>query len=257
MSDAESPTARHPDRGRPGGRHQERRERLVLFDIDGTLLSARSVPRRAFERAMIDVYGTAGPIDTHRFSGKTDPQIARELLTLAGLDDGAIDEGLDRLWRTYIAELRAGLADAQHRTLVHPGVRELLARLESRNGNVVLGLLTGNIREGAALKLDSARIDTEFRVGAFGCDCEQRDGLPAIAVERALALTGRAFHGRDVVVIGDTPNDVACGRSLDVLTVAVATGRYDEGALRDAGAHVVFRDLTDTDAVLGAVLRRG
>lgn len=203
---------------------------------------------------MIDVYGTAGPIDTHRFSGKTDPQIARELLTLAGLDDRAIDEGFPRLWRTYVAELRTRLADRGHRTIVHPGVRELLEALEARNGDVVLGLLTGNIREGATLKLESARLDTDFRVGAFGSDCEQRDGLPAVAVERATNLTGRAFSGRDVVVIGDTPNDVTCGRSLDVLTVAVATGSYDAEALRVAGAHAVFADFGDTERVLDVVL---
>lgn len=225
-----------------------------MFDIDGTLLTARRVPRRAFERALIDVYGTAGPIDTHRFSGKTDPQIARELLTRAGLDDGAIDDGFDRLWRAYVTELGAMLADPQHQTFVHPGVPELLAALEAQDGAIVLGLLTGNIREGATLKLDSAGLATDFRIGAFGSDCERRDGLPSIAVERALALTGRAFRGRDVVVIGDTPNDVTCGRSLDVLTIAVATGSYDEDALRDAGAHTVFRDLTDTEAVLDTVL---
>lgn len=228
--------------------------RLVLFDIDGTLLTARGAPRRAFERALIEVYGTAGPIARHRLSGKTDPQITREVLTLAGLDNATIDGGLARLWSVYSRELHRALADPEHETVVLPGVRPLLAALEARDGGVLLGLLTGNIREGAEIKLASARVETEFRVGAFGSDCEQRDGLPAIAVERALALTGRTFRAREIVVIGDTPNDVTCGRALDVKTLAVATGSYDESALRAAGAHDVVPDLGDTKRVLDMLL---
>lgn len=228
--------------------------RLVLFDIDGTLLSARGAPRRAFERAMVEVYGTAGPVATHTFDGKTDPQIARELLRLSGVDDAAIDAGLPDLWQRYTRRLRVELAAPGHETVVLPGVRALLDGLEALDGRVVLGLLTGNIEAGAAMKLDSAGIRTRFRVGAFGSDCERRDGLPQVAVDRARALTGRTFHAREIVVIGDTPHDVTCGRALDVHAVAVATGRHDVAALRDAGAHAVFGDLSDTAAVMQAVL---
>lgn len=230
--------------------------RLILFDIDGTLLSARGAPRRAFERALLEVYGTAGPIANHTFDGKTDPQIARELLTLGGIDDAEVDRGLEMLWSTYLRELRAELTDPGHRTLVYPGVRALLQALDQLNGQVLLGLLTGNIAEGAALKLASAGIGTPFRVGAFGSDCERRDGLPAVAVERALELTGRTFRGREIVVIGDTPNDVTCGLALGVHAVAVTTGRHDERSLRAAGAHAVFADLSDLDAVLGVLLQQ-
>jgi phosphoglycolate phosphatase-like HAD superfamily hydrolase len=228
--------------------------RLVLFDIDGTLLIARGAPRRAFERAMVEVYGTAGPVATHRFDGKTDPQIARELLVLAGVADAAIDAGLPDLWQRYTRQLRIELDAPGHRTVVLPGVHELLHALDALDGRVVLGLLTGNIEAGAAMKLDPARIRTRFRVGAFGSDCERRDGLPQVAVDRARALTGRTFRAREIVVIGDTPHDVTCGRALDVHTVAVATGRHDVAVLRDAGAHAVFGDLSDTAAVMEAVL---
>jgi phosphoglycolate phosphatase len=229
-------------------------KRLVLFDIDGTLLSAQGAPRRAFTAAMLEVYGTAGPVATHRFDGKTDPQIARELLTAEGISAEQIDAGLAQLWRAYLRELRAALTAPSHRTLVYPGVSEVLHELERRNGEVLLGLLTGNIAEGAALKLASAEIRNDFRIGAFGSDCEQRDGLPSVAVRRAQELVGVEFSRREIVIIGDTPSDVTCGLALDVRSVAVATGRHSAEALARAGAHCVFDDLSDTATVLAAIL---
>jgi phosphoglycolate phosphatase len=228
-------------------------KRLVLFDIDGTLLTARGAPRRAFTHAMLEVYGTTGPIATHRFDGKTDPQIARELLRLAGLDDAAITAGLPALWQAYLGELEREFSAADHETHVFAGVRELLLALE-HSADAVLGLLTGNIRGGAMLKLRSAALTHEFRVGAFGSDCEQREGLPPVAVERARREVGVAFRRRDVVIIGDTPADVTCGRALGVRAIAVATGSFTPDALAEAGADVVFGDLGETGAVLDAIL---
>ena len=198
-------------------------KRLVLFDIDGTLLSTDGAPRRAFHRAMLEVYGTAGPIATHPFDGKTDPQIARELLTEAGLPDGAVDTGLMALWRAYLRELSVEFAQPGCRTTVLPGIRPLLDAMTQRPNDIVLGLLTGNIEEGAVLKLGSADIRTPFRVGAFGSDCERRDGLPGIAVSRALETVGVEFSTTDIVIIGDTPSDVTCGRSLGARAIGVAT----------------------------------
>jgi phosphoglycolate phosphatase len=228
--------------------------RLILFDIDGTLLTARGAPRRAFERALIEVYGTAGPIATHGFDGKTDPQIARELLELAGLGAGTIEAGFARLWAAYLRELERAFEAPDHATVVLPGVHELLAELDQRAEELLLGLLTGNIDGGARLKLASARIAVEFRIGAFGSDAERRDALPALAVQRAHALTGRSFRGDEVVVIGDTPHDVTCGRSIGVRAVGVATGSYDRSALAAAGAHVVLDDFADTAGALAALL---
>jgi phosphoglycolate phosphatase len=229
-------------------------KRLVLFDIDGTMISSDGAPRRAFHRALLEVYGTAGPIATHAFDGKTDPQIARELLTHAGLPGAAVDNGLPSLWSTYLRELSVEFARPSHRTTVLPGVQTLLDELVRRPDDVVLGLLTGNIERGASLKLSSAGIRTPFRVGAFGSDCERRDGLPPVAVERAQAATGVTFSRRDIVIIGDTPSDVTCGRAVGARAIAVATGRYDGSALRQAGAAAVFTDLSGTDAVLDAIL---
>lgn len=228
-------------------------KRLILFDIDGTLLWTRGAARRAFLSAMIEVYGTAGPIATHSFGGKTDPQIARELLRLEGFADADIDRALPLLWASYTRELRVELASPDHETIVLPGVRKTVAALVERT-DVLVGLLTGNIRDGAELKLASAALDGPFRLGAYGSDDERRDALPSIAVERARELSGRGFAGRDIIVIGDTPADVTCGLSLDVHAVGVATGSFDAEALTSAGAHTVFADLSDTGAVLDALV---
>lgn len=228
-------------------------KKLILFDIDGTLLSTRGAAKRAFHRAMLEVYGTAGPIATHTFDGKTDPQIVRELLELEGHEDAAVMAGLPRLWGAYLRELKTELDQPDHTTDVMPGVHALLRRLAAFERDALVGLLTGNIEPGAALKLASAGL-AGFRLGAYGSDHERREGLPPIAVERARALTGIHFRARDVVIIGDTPADVHCGRSLDVHAVGVATGRHGAMVLREAGAHSVFADLSDTEAVLEVLL---
>jgi phosphoglycolate phosphatase len=224
-------------------------KRLLLFDIDGTLLSTEGAARRAFQTALQQVYGTAGPISDHPFDGKTDPQIARELLSLAGLAQDRIDMALPDLYRAYLDCLTQEMHATHYRTRVYPGVREVLQALADRD-DVVLGLLTGNIAAGADLKLSSAGLRDYFAFGAFGSDAEQRADLPRVAVERAHAHTGKMFRGQDVVVIGDTPADIRCGESIGVFTVGVTTGRHDEAALRAEGAHAVFEDLSDTNAVL-------
>ena len=229
--------------------------KLVLFDIDGTLLSTEGAARRAFHETLLEVYGTAGPIDTHSFAGKTDPQIARELLTLADVPGARIEAGLPLLWDGYLARLARELAAQDHRTQVMPGVVPLLDRLAEMEDRVVVALLTGNIRPGAALKLESGGLGSRFGFGAFGSDDERRDRLPAIAVARAHERTGHRFEGGDVIVLGDTPNDVSCGRGIGCRAAAVATGPFRSDALADAGADVVWETLEDTDAVVDWIVR--
>ncbi|MGH7477879.1 MAG: HAD family hydrolase, partial [Longimicrobiales bacterium] len=211
--------------------------KLLLWDIDGTILSTNGAARRAFHFALLDVFGMTGPIEAHDFSGKTDPQIARELLRLAGFGDAAIDARLPSLWASYLGALESELAAPDQRSSTMPGVREVLDALAGAQQQAVVALLTGNIEPGAALKLRSVALADRFAFGAYGSDSERRSELPALAVERARSHTGREFRGRDVVVIGDTPHDVTCGRALGVTAVGVATGRHDEAALRAAGAH--------------------
>jgi phosphoglycolate phosphatase len=230
--------------------------KLVLFDIDGTLLWTDGAGRRAIHRALLDEMGTAGPIESYRFDGKTDPQIVRELLALARHPDAQDQARLEAVCRRYVELLRAELEKPAQSTQVFAGVTELLAALESQEaeGRVLVGLLTGNLEPGAALKLRSGGLDpARFRVGAYGSDSPRRSDLPAVAARRAAALTGREFAGPDVVIVGDTPEDVACGRAIAARAVAVATGSYDVAALRAAGAAYVFETLADTSAVLDAI----
>jgi phosphoglycolate phosphatase-like HAD superfamily hydrolase len=231
--------------------------RLILFDIDGTMLWTDGAGRRAIHRAMLDEMGTAGPIEGYRFDGKTDPQIVRELLGLAGHPDAESAECVASVCRRYVELLTAELAKPTQATKVYPGVLELLAALEQHEagGRALVGLLTGNLEGGAALKLRSAGLDpARFAVGAYGSDSHRRSDLPAVAARRAAQRTGRRFAGADIVIVGDTPDDVACGRPIGARVVAVATGFYDVAALRAAGAHHVFEHLGDTRAVLDVLL---
>ena len=153
-------------------------KRLLLFDIDGTLVWGGPA-KGAFETAMNKVFGTAGPIGGHDFSGKTDPQIARELLTLAGFESERIEGGFDELWEEYLSELEVRLVDKPMTIL--PGVKELLETLVDRD-EIGLGLLTGNIAEGARLKLDSVGLADYFPVGGYGSDAATWICVPRFAV---------------------------------------------------------------------------
>jgi phosphoglycolate phosphatase-like HAD superfamily hydrolase len=224
-------------------------KRLILFDIDGTLLTTNGAAKRAFQRALLEVYGTAGPIDSHQFDGKTDPQIARELLRAVALSDADIDALLPALFQHYLDGMAHEIAQPGHTTHVYPGVTALLDALHERS-DVLLGLLTGNIAEGAALKLRSAGLQHYFELGAYGSDHERRDALPAVAVARARDVCGRSFSGKDIIIVGDTPSDVRCGQSLGVFALGVCTGRHARHTLLAEGADEVLDDLSDTQRVL-------
>lgn len=229
--------------------------RLVLFDIDGTLLLSAGAGRRAVLATLSGVVDDAGVFAGIRFDGKTDPQIVGEMLTAAGHPDRDDPERIRALCHRYATLLEAELRVNGHRTRVMPGVHALLDRLEA-DARVVLGLLTGNIAPGAALKLQSARIDpARFQVGAYGSDSAHRPDLPAIAARRAAPLFGRTPGGDEVVIIGDTPADVTCGRGIGARAIAVATGSYSVEELASAGAHRVFADLSDVEAVVEAIHR--
>jgi phosphoglycolate phosphatase-like HAD superfamily hydrolase len=227
--------------------------RLVLFDIDGTLLRSDGAGRRAMESALVDVFGTAGSPD-YRFDGKTDCQIVREMMREHGHADTHIDANLERLFDLYLSRLERELVDRTRPAIVCEGVVEVLDVLEARH-DITLGLLTGNLKRGAALKLAAVGIDIRrFRVNAFGSDEEHRPLLPAVAQRRARELLGLQVRGDRVVIVGDTPADIECGRSIGARAVAVATGRYSVADLAEHQPAALFADLTDTAAVVHAVL---
>lgn len=218
-------------------------ERLILFDIDGTLLFAGGAPRRAFRRALVEYFGTEGEVARDDFSGKTDPQIVYELMTAAGFEDDHIAERIAAVFEHYLGGLETELRRETGHHLF-PGVAELLPRLAD-DPRAVLGLVTGNVEEGARLKLAHFGLWELFRVGAFGSDDRVRDRLPPIAVERARGLTGRAFEGEEVVIVGDTPADIRCARASGALAVAVATGSPSRKALIAAEPDILLDSLEE------------
>jgi phosphoglycolate phosphatase-like HAD superfamily hydrolase len=227
--------------------------KVVLFDIDGTLLWTDGAGRRAVNRALEDVFGTASPTG-HEFDGKTDPQIVRELMRLGGIAEETIDARLDDALERYVELLHHELAGADHSDKTYPGIAPLLDALEARH-DVLIGLLTGNVHDGAVAKLRAVGLArSRFKVGAFGSDHASRAELPAIARARAELLLGHAVAGEDVVVIGDTPADMSCGRGIGARAIGVATGRYSVEDLRACNAAAVFSDLSDTEAVMRAIL---
>jgi phosphoglycolate phosphatase-like HAD superfamily hydrolase len=223
--------------------------KLVLFDIDGTLVWTDGAGRRAMTAALLDTFGGHGPRD-YRYDGKTDRQIVRDLMRHDGHADDHIDGRLEALIGRYLANLENELRDVEPERAILPGVPAILDAVEARP-DAVLGLLTGNVAEGARAKLRAVGIDpARFRVGAFGSDSEHRPELPAVAMRRARAALGIEVAAADVVVIGDTPADVECGRAAGARTIGVATGRYPAEELQRHGATAVIDSLADTAAVM-------
>jgi phosphoglycolate phosphatase-like HAD superfamily hydrolase len=229
--------------------------RLGLFDIDGTLLSAGRVARDAILRSLKTSYGWSySPDHEDRgkfdFSGKTDPQIVRELV-LEDVGRERFEEGLSRALEIYLEELERQLAPG---TVVEkPGITPLLERLAAEP-RVTLGLLTGNLERGARLKLSPPGFNRYFPFGAFGSDSSDRYELPPVAVRRALDHTGQRFEGKSVVIVGDSIHDVACGRSLGVRSVAVATGVTSAETLAAERPDALFENFTDTERAFAAIV---
>lgn len=230
------------------------KRKLVLFDIDGTLLLSRGAGRRALVSAMSEfVPAPAVAAEAVRFDGKTDPQIVIEMLAAAGDVRPDDPDRIAAVLERYVTRLEAELSRAGHATDVMPGIPALLQAVEDA-GDAVLGLLTGNVVQGARLKLRSAAIDPDrFLVGAYGSDHADRPRLPAIAAARAEPHFGRAPRGSEVVIIGDTPADVTCGAALGARAIGVATGSYSTDELARAGAHAVFETLEEVEAVRRAI----
>lgn len=227
--------------------------KLVLFDIDGTLLWTDGAGRRSMEGALIEVFGSSGD-NGYRYDGKTDRQIAREQARYAGHDDAHIDAKMNDVLNAYLTRLSAELERDPDAARMCVGVGPLLDALEAHD-RATLGLLTGNVADGARRKLAAVGIDfNRFHVNAFGSDHEHRPELPGIAKARAMELKGLDLTGDGIVVIGDTPADIHCGRSLGVRAIGVATGRYTVDELQAHQPAAVFADFSDTDAVVHAIL---
>jgi phosphoglycolate phosphatase len=228
--------------------------RLVLFDIDGTLVWTAGAGRAAISQALLQEMGATGPIDVHRFDGKTDPQIVVELMTAAAHPHAQSEPHIAAVCDRYLELLGAELEGRRDAIRVYPGVEDLLTSLEARS-DTLLGLLTGNLARGAAMKLEAAGIAPErFRVGAYGSDSPLRSALPAIAATRAAPIMGWTPTGHEIVIIGDTPADMTCGQGVGARAVGVATGLHSVAELVATGAHAAFETLADTPAVVDAIV---
>lgn len=225
--------------------------RLVLFDIDGTILTDRGASRSAFAHALQSVFGYDGDLSRYDFSGRTDPQIAHMVLRDAGHATADVEARLPGLWEVYLDRLAHNATP--ERVLVMPGIPELLAALETHQ-DIVLALLTGNIEPGARLKLGGAGLNDYFTFGAFGSDSADRTALPPIAVQRASAEVGKHFRGSDVVIIGDSIYDVRCGVPYEATTIAVASGKTPAEKLRAENPRHFFNDASDLGALMEAIL---
>jgi phosphoglycolate phosphatase-like HAD superfamily hydrolase len=227
--------------------------RLVLFDIDGTLLNSEGLGRASMRLALGSIFGSPGN-PAYRYDGKTDRQIVRDVMRLEGHSDAHIDSRMEKLIEIYLEGLRDGVKSGKFNVRPLEGVVELLDALEPRK-DVVLGLLTGNVETGARTKLTAAGIDPDrFRINAFGSDHEHRPELPAVAQRRASELLGLEIAGGRMVVIGDTPADIACGRSLGAKAIGVASGHYTVEQLLEHDPYAVFPSLKNTQQVLEKIV---
>ena len=218
--------------------------RLLLFDIDMTLLETGGAGIRALRTAFREVFSMPEsdeiPLD---LAGATDSGIYREFLSARGFGDSA--PPMEEFFEVYHRHLEANLsASSDGRAL--PGALQLLEDLR-RHGSHHSSLLTGNTRRGATAKLVRFGLDAYFDIehGAYGDDHHDRNQLGPIALERVRLATGRAFAGHEVVVIGDTPKDIRCARAIGAMAVAVATGGHSPEALAAAGADLVATSLLD------------
>jgi len=233
----------------------------VLWDVDFTLVDARGVGRELYRLAFADLYGRDLPraADEAGMAGRTDRAIATDVLALAGISDARGEVGRFEAALARLAPKVAALVIERGRAL--PGARSALGSLAELSagpdGRMVLqSLLTGNVRALAEVKLSPFGLVEylDLDVGSYGDEDDVRAELVHLARQRAASRYGGDFAGRATVLVGDTPLDIEAARLTDARAVGVTTGQFTGAELAEAGAHAVLADLTDTEAVVAAVL---
>jgi len=221
--------------------------RLILFDIDGTLVRTHGAGRESTKHAMTEVFGTYGALATHHFGGKTDWLTLTELLPEFGMTHEEIERRLPEYNVAMGRHLSAIIGN--YPVEACPGSLELVESLRQRD-DVALGIVTGNVSSTAPVKLSAAGFDPAwFPVGAFGHEAKERDNLPALAMARASIHYRYPFTPSEVFVIGDTAADISCARALGAVAVAVQTGFAQPGELAAAQPDHLLRDLTEFSLV--------
>ena len=220
--------------------------KLVLFDIDGTLVLTGGAGVRAMTRACDELVGSSDALNGIPVAGRTDWIILHDALHVMGRE--LDDELFSRLRDRYLLYLRDEIKAPGHGIKgVMPGIPSLLDALHRRD-DVFLGLLTGNFEAGARIKLEYFNLWRYFRCGAFGDDAPERDALVPFAVARARECGVSELSAADILVVGDTPHDISCARAVGAIPVGVATGSFSTDELQQSGADIVFHDLSNTAA---------
>jgi len=218
--------------------------RLVLFDIDGTLIDSGGAGVRSLDLALNDLFSIENGFHGISMAGKTDTQIIKEGIMKHGLSANGTIEAVIKAYLNYLK--REINNDRKH---VKPGIYEVLEELRPLQ-DLGLGLLTGNIEEGARIKLEPFRLNEYFPAGAFGSDDEDRNNLLPIAVKRFEELFQQKIEADNCIIVGDTPRDVECAHIYGAMCIAVATGPYSYDDLIEAGADYVVHDLSDQKSLL-------
>ncbi|MCY3781901.1 MAG: haloacid dehalogenase-like hydrolase [Chloroflexi bacterium] len=215
--------------------------KLVLFDIDGTLLISRGIGREAKRRAMLECFGLTGDLDNHVFGGKTDWGILADLLAPHGYSKSDIGRQIGAYEAVMARHMRAISPAYTAEPVVH--AMELVHALR-KSDDALIGLVTGNTSQTAIIKLEMAGFDPSwFRIGAFGNESPDRDDLTRLARERASEHLGRTLNGTGIIVIGDTPADIQAARAIEAIAVAVCTGYADRDSLIGSDPDYLLADL--------------
>ncbi len=223
------------------------RPTVLLFDIDGTLVTTGGAGRRAMERAFQQLHGRGDASDSFSMSGMTDRAIVRKALGIIGAQ--ATEVAIDAVIEAYLAHLSEEVRKVDdHKYRVYPGMREAVAASRERSG-VAVGLGTGNVRRGAQLKLERVGLYDQFDFGGFGCDHEDRVELIRHGARCGAQSLGAPLEECRVVVIGDTPKDVHAAKGIGAVCIGVGTGSFSAEALLAAGADFAFPDFSARDAL--------
>jgi len=227
-------------------------KKLVLFDIDGTLMLLDNVANNAFKTMARELFGIEASIFDIRCSGKTDSLIFEEVMRAKGVDADEIQTKRNLAFDRYCLYFALYLNGEDHYR-IYPGVIPLLENL-SRNKCVHLGLLTGNIEFTAWKKLEKAGLNQYFSFGAFGDESKIRSELVGIVLQRVRERSGLTFQGKEIVIIGDSVHDVECGKRYGAKSIAVATGFHSKEELSNAHPDMLFDDLSDYQSVIHVIL---
>ena len=218
--------------------------RLILFDIDGTLIKTGGAGEKAFAKVCEGEFNIPDATRHLHFAGRTDPAIVRDFFEKFGI--AATPEHFTRFFSAYVIWLEKILGTLDGSVL--PGVHELIAGFQAMSHRPVIGLLTGNIKQGAQLKLIHYRLWDLFTMGAYGDDHEDRNQVAAIARDRGSEMLGTKLRGEEILVIGDTPRDIQCARAIDAKVLAVATGTFSIDQLRELRPHWLLPTLASATA---------